>query len=306
MAKIAAIIVNWKQPELTIKTVDSLLATNYKPHNLIIYIVDNCSPDKSFSILRNHYSRNKKIKVIKTTSNGGFSGGNNFGILKASKIKPDYYLIANNDILFDKNFIKPLVNPFSKDKYLAATSPKIYFAPGYEYKNTYSKDEIGKVFWSLGGTIDWDNVVGNNFAIDEVDRGQYDNNLPKLDWVTGCCLLVKASAMDKLKGFNDKYFMYLEDLDFSVRLQKLGLKFMIVTESVIWHLNSASSGAASELHNYFMTRNRLIFGFKYASLKTKMALFKHSITQLFTTPSVWQKRGIVDYYLNKLGKGSWK
>ena len=101
--------------------------------------------------------------------------------------------------------------------------------------------------------------------------------------------------------------MYLEDADFCQRAKKAGFKLAYVPEAKIWHINSGSSKTGGDLQNYFLTRNRLLFGFRYAKLKTKLALIKESIIQLFN-PSIskWQKIAIRDFYFNKLGKGSWQ
>ena len=101
--------------------------------------------------------------------------------------------------------------------------------------------------------------------------------------------------------------MYLEDADFCQRAKKAGFKLAYVPEAKIWHINSGSSKTGGDLQNYFLTRNRLLFGFRYAKLKTKLALNKESIIQLFN-PSIskWQKIAIRDFYFNKLGKGSWQ
>jgi GT2 family glycosyltransferase len=81
---------------------------------------------------------------------------------------------------------------------------------------------------------------------------------------------------------------------------------MYYPQSVIWHLNAGSSGSGSSLHDYFLTRNRLKFGFKYTKFRTKLALFRESLRILFKSPSSWQKRGVIDFYLGVSGKGSWQ
>jgi len=104
---------------------------------------------------------------------------------------------------------------------------------------------------------------------------------------------------------DDSYFMYLEDADYCQRAKSAGFGLIYYPKSVIWHLNSGSSSAGSALHDYFLTRNRLIFGYKYASLRTKLALARQSLKILFTSPSSWQKQAVKDFYLKNLGKGSW-
>jgi GT2 family glycosyltransferase len=302
---VAIVILNWNQPKITIETISSFFkikATKFVYH---IYLVDNASSDNSYQKFQSLYKNNSQITLLKTKSNLGYAGGNNYGIKKALLKNYDYILIANNDILVSPDFLEKLIEE-GKNNPKSILFPKIYFAPGYEFHhNRYQKSELGKVIWALGGKIDWNNVYASNIAIDEVDKGQYDQADLKIDFISGCCLLVPVDAFKKIGLFDDKYFLYLEDVDFSQRAIKNGYKLQLVPDSVIWHLNSASSSPDSDLQNYFITRNRLLFGLKYAPLKTKFALFRESIKFLFSR-DYWRRIAVRDYYLGRFGKGSWQ
>jgi len=303
--KIALVILNWKQPQLTIDTVDSILKIKSTGFSYQIFIVDNGSPDNSVAQFKTKYGQYKNIIILETKANLGYVGGNNFGIRKALKNKFDYVLVANNDILVAPDFLEKLFK--SSLKYPnAILSPKIYFAPGCEYfKDRYQRDELGKVIWAVGGKIDWNNIYGSNIGIDEVDHGQYDHLNSEMDFISGCCLLIPQKVFQKIGLFDEKFFLYMEDSDFSQRAKKYGFQLRLVSDSIIWHINSGSSKPGSSLQDYFITRNRLIFGFRYASLRTKLALFRESVKFLFTG-SPWIKRGVLDFYLGRLGKGSWQ
>ena len=302
---VAIVILNWNQPALTIETISSFLKIYSKKFSHHIYLVDNASTDNSFQKFEKAYKDNHKITLLKTKSNLGYAGGNNFAIKKALLKNFDYILIANNDILVSPDFLEKLLESGQKNPN-SILFPKIYFAPGYEYhQDRYQKNELGKVIWALGGKIDWNNVYASNIAIDEVDKGQYDQKDFKIDFISGCCLLVPSSVFKNIGLFDDKYFLYLEDVDFSQRAKKSGYKLLLVSDSIIWHLNSASSSPDSHLQNYFITRNRLLFGYKYAPLKTRFALFRESIRFLFSK-DYWRRIAVRDYYSGRLDKGSWQ
>jgi len=108
----------------------------------------------------------------------------------------------------------------------------------------------------------------------------------------------------KIGLFDKKYFLYFEDVDLSLRVKKAGFKVIFCPKAKIWHLNSGSSGSGSSLHDYFITRNRLLFGMKYASLRSKIALIKESL-ELLKNGRKWQKIGVRDFYFRRYGKGSW-
>ncbi|MFA6533266.1 MAG: glycosyltransferase family 2 protein [Patescibacteria group bacterium] len=306
MTHVAIIVLNWNQAQLTIETINSILTINTDSFKFQIYLVDNGSDDNSLVLFSNTYKQNKSISILETGRNLGYVGGNNFGIKKALKTSPDYVLVINNDVIVNKNFLKELLTVAATDKNIGLLGPKIYFAPGHEYQqHRYHKTEIGKVVWSVGGDMDWNNILGSNRGIDQVDNHQFDNMDLDIDFISGCCFLVKTEIFKKIGFLDDKYFMYLEDADFCQRIKKAGYKIAYVPKSIIWHINAGSSSIGGPLHDYFLTRNRLLFGFRYASLRTKLALFRDSIQRLFVG-SQWQKTGIIDFYFGKLGKGSWQ
>ncbi|MDD4938332.1 MAG: glycosyltransferase family 2 protein [Candidatus Shapirobacteria bacterium] len=303
MKSVAVIILNWKQAQLTVNTVDSVLKVKKNPKfKYQIILVDNGSPDNSLEIFQKKYSKNKLITILNSGSNLGFSGGNNFGINFALKNNFDFLMLLNNDVLVDPSFIE---NLFAEINNYDIVGPKIYFAPGFEFHyNRYQKKDRGKVIWSVGGKIDWNNIYGSNIGIDEVDFGQFDQINEKVDFISGCCLMATNKVFKKLKGLDENYFMYFEDADFCYRAKLLGFKMAYIPKSKIWHINSGSTKGPGDLQNYFITRNRLYFAFKYAKLRTKFALLRESFRFLFS--SKWQRRGVVDFYLKKMGKGTWQ
>lgn len=303
--KIALIILNWKQPQLTFDTLDSIFKTKNTGFSFHIYLVDNGSPDDSVAQFKAKYGQNKSVTIVETGDNLGYAGGNNFGLKTALKKNFDYYLVANNDILVAPDFLQKLFN--ANQKYPnSILTPKIYFAPGFEFhKDRYSKSEIGNVIWAVGSQIDWNNIYGSNIGIDEVDHGQYDKEQPKIDFISGCCFLISKKIIQKIGIFDEKFYLYMEDSDLTQRALVAGYELRLVPESKIWHCNSGSSKPGSSLQDYFITRNRLLFGFRYASFRTKFALFRESIKFLFTG-SPWRKRGVLDFYLKRFGKGSWQ
>ncbi len=97
---------------------------------------------------------------------------------------------------------------------------KIYFEKGYEFfKDKYKDDQRGKVIWYAGGKIDWNNVYGVARGVDEVDKGQFER-VEDTDFATGTCMLLSRKALREVGMFNERYFMYYEDTELSVRMKK--------------------------------------------------------------------------------------
>ena len=107
-----------------------------------------------------------------------------------------------------------------------------------------------------------------------------------------------------MKGFDNRYFLYFEDSDLSQRLKKAGYKILFYPKAILWHKNAGSTGGSgSSLQDYFTTRNRMIFGLKFAPLRSKIALIRESL-RLLSSGRQWQKKGIRDFYLRRFGKGT--
>lgn len=298
MKKIAVVTVNYNTQEDTIKFLESLKKVNKQDLKLEIIVVDNAS--KKPLELPEEF---KDIILIRLDENLGFTGGYNRGIDKAIKLGNEYILIINNDTLVDPDLIKNLIEPLEKNERIGLTVPKIYFAKGHEFhKDRYKKDELGKVLWYAGGNIDWANSTTKHIGVDEVDIGQH-NNQGETGFATGCCMMIKTETLKEVGLFDNNYFLYFEDADLNERIKKAGYKIYYVPSAILYHANAASSGSGSLLHDYYLSRNKMLFGLKYAPLRTKIALIKESLKLIFKGRP-YQRKGIIDFYLRRLNKGS--
>jgi GT2 family glycosyltransferase len=304
MKQIVISLLNFNGKNNTLDCLRSLETIKTGNFKLKVLVVDNASTEDSAHVFSNFKSKIFDFKFIQNKINLGFSGGQNIAIEYALANKTDYVLVLNNDAYVDPNFLNELLKVAETDKNIGILVPKIYFAPGFEFhKDRYSEKEKGKVFWYGGGKMDWANVIGHHRGVDEVDRGQYDK-IEGTELATGCCMLVKREVFEQAGVFDNNYFLYYEDSDLSVRVKKAGFGISYVPKSMVWHKNAGSAGGSgSELQDYYITRNRLLFGFKYAPARSKLALFRESLALLLKGRK-WQKQGVIDFYKKRFGKGS--
>jgi len=301
MKKVFVIILNWNRKKDTLECVKSCMKLDSNGFEINIVVVDNASEDGSISALR----KVKGIILIENKRNLGFAEGNNVGIKHALKQGGDYILILNNDTVLKKDLLVQLIKSADFHTGGGSFSPKIYFARGYEFhKSRYKKSQLGKVIWAAGGEVDWDNVYGKNRGVDEVDEGQYEKT-KEVDFGSGACVMYRSEALRKCGLYNARYFTYYEDVELAIRMRRKKWKSYYVPKAVLWHKVSQSSGIGSDLNDYFITRNRLIFGMKYASLRAKFALFREAI-RFFLRGRLWQRTAVVDYMIGNLYKGSWR
>ncbi|PIU03849.1 glycosyltransferase family 2 protein [Candidatus Shapirobacteria bacterium CG08_land_8_20_14_0_20_39_18] len=306
--KASVIILNWNGKGYIIECIDSVEKLDIINLKLDIVVVDNGSTDGSLSEIKNKIlnikNTDQKFKIIESEKNLGFTGGNNVGIKYALENGADYVMLLNSDTFVDKNLLVQLIEVAKSNPEIGIVGPKIYFAKGHEFqKDIYQPKDLGKVIWYAGGVVDWKNVLQSHRGVDEVDKGQYDKT-EVTDFVTGCCMLIKKEILEKIGLLDNKYFLYLEDADFCQRAKQNGYKILYAPKAKLWHLNASSSSVGGNLQDYFITRNRLLFGIKYAGLKTKLALFREGIG-LLLKGRPWQKTAVKDFFLGKFGKGSY-
>ena len=135
-SKVAIIIVNWKQYELTKSCLFSLKKINYDDHQIIL--IDNESNQKELKSIKNQF---KNIIIFSNERNLGFTGANNIGIKHAIKNEFEYVMLINNDTEVEKNFINPLIDSLEKNKSLGAVQPLIL--------NFDSRKKV----WNAGGFL---------------------------------------------------------------------------------------------------------------------------------------------------------
>lgn len=298
MLKIGIVSVNFNGEKDTFELLESLENLKSSTYEIKTIIVDNASSDNFVKLASSKYP---KIDILQTGINKGFSGGYNRGIEHALIWGADYVLIINNDALTpDKKLLPTLLETFRTDEKIGIVSPKILFAPGYEFhKDRYKKEDQGKVVWFAGGKMDWQNVMSIHRGIDEVDNSSFDNVM-EMDFATGCCFLISRKALEKVGMFNDTYFAYFEDAEYSKRILDSGFKIYYNGKTSIYHKVSQSTEVGSSLTDYYLTRNRLYFGFKYATDRTKFALWRQALWQLMFG-RVSQRKAVKDFFAGKVG-----
>lgn len=252
MSKTAAIVVNYNGSDDTIECVKSLFDQSVPIYKIII--VDNDSPNNDYEVLKEKFSSNTHIVVLKSPKNGGFAYGNNLGIKYAmEKFKPDFLLLINNDTISDKDLHKELLETYEnfKDKQVGIVTGKIYY---YHKKNK---------IWFAGGYFPKLKCSGYHFDYDRYDDAE-EEETKEITFATGCLWFLPAFVIEEVGYLPEEYFLYLEDTDYCLRLQQHGYKIIYISKAKIWHKVGASSGSTKQTPKYYwMNRNRIILCKKY-------------------------------------------
>lgn len=245
--KVAIIVLNWNNYEDTVKCIHSVQKITYPNYEIIL--VDNGSTNDSQKILEKEFP---DLKLIQTGKNLGYSGGNNQGIRHALEHGADLVWILNPDTAVAADALEKMMQEVNEPG-VGVVAPKIYFY-----------DSPNKV-WFVGGNLNMRTGQVGHKHEGEVDDGQFDKE-DKLEWATGASLLVKREVLKKIGLFDEKYFLFYEDVDLCVRARRAGFKVAFAPKAKIWHEVGTTVGKNNPNNGYYRTRNRLYFVRKFNGL----------------------------------------
>jgi len=234
--EISIITINYNGLEDTCALIESI------PFNdkMEVIVIDNASTNDEASEIESRYPY---IKVIRSDHNLGFAGGNNLGI-KAAKGK--YIFLVNNDTIFKEFKIQALINRLESSDDIGIVCPKIRF--------TWGSNQI-----QYAGYTPLSKITVRNQAIGfgEEDKGQYETAHPT-PYAHGAAMLIKREALEKVGLMPECYFLYYEELDWSMMFTRAGYKIWYEPACTIYHKESQTTGQNSPLRTYYITRNRLL------------------------------------------------
>ena len=191
-------IISWNNYQDTKECILSAKQMNFP--NKTITVIDNASQDNSIIKLTKEFP---DVKFINNQVNKGYAGGLNTCIDYGLQISSDFIVLTNNDVLFDKNYLKNSIKKFNFDEKIFIIGGKIYF---FSQKN--------KV-WSVGGKFNYFHARVDWFADDyPIDRGQFDR-LKYVEIVSGCTFIINLKYIDEIGKLSERYFYRGEEWEYS-------------------------------------------------------------------------------------------
>ena len=213
-------------------------------------MVDNASKEDEATLIEEQYPQ---VKVIRSQKNLGFAGGNNLGI-QAAHGKYLFFLnndtilsLQTSDIRHQTSDIRHLVNRLKSSPKIGMVSPKIRFSWG--------TNPI-----QFAGYTPLSHITIRNQAIGcgEPDHGQYDTPHPT-PYAHGAAMMIRREAIEKAGLMPECYFLYYEELDWSMMIRRVGYDIWYEPAFTVYHKESQTTGQQSPLRTYYITRNRLLF-----------------------------------------------
>ena len=258
--ELSIITVNYNGLNDTCALIDSI------PFNedMEVIVVDNGSKDNEADILQAQFPH---IKAIRSNINLGFAGGNNLGI-KAAKGK--YMYLINNDTIFKEFSLQVLIKRLESSPKIGMVCPKIRFA--------WDNHPI-----QFAGYTPLTSITVRNRAIGfgEEDKGQHDTP-HQTPYAHGAAMMLKREVIDKVGLMPECYFLYYEELDWSMMITQAGYDIWYEPASTIYHKESQTTGQNSPLRTYYITRNRLLLVKRNWSGLTKYISYGYLMTIVAT------------------------
>ncbi|MBU4360570.1 glycosyltransferase family 2 protein [Patescibacteria group bacterium] len=238
--KLSIIILNYKTCELVKQCLKNIVNLNLQFKYEII-VVDNNSNDEIEKIMREEFPI---FTFAQTNENKGMGAGNNVGIKKA---KGEYILILNPDVVVWENSIENLLNFIEQNEKIGCVAPKLLY-PNKKYQQSryrfpdffmpaLIRTQLNKI-----GKKKLDKYLMNDVSVNEPH---------KIDWARGSALLSRKKILDKIQGFDERYFMYLEDTDLCRKIWKSGSEIWFVPDSKMTHYYFRESGGNAWLKDLF-------------------------------------------------------
>ena len=252
------------QNECVVEAVESLYQSAFVTVQMIL--IDNASTAGAFEVLKAKFP---EAKLIRFEENLGVTGGRNTGIENLFG-NEDYVVFFDSDQVVDSIMLSELIKPFTHDKTIGITTPKIYFHPDFldSTKNTktpYTEltEASSTIIWSAGTDINM--ITGQILFRGGQDSEEYKNDTYVS--VAPAVLCCPIEVVHKIGKFDDIYFAVYEDTDYCFRAKNLGYKIYYCAKAHAWHkIYYDPEGSAKKLLTrlYYVGRNRVIFMRRYA------------------------------------------
>lgn len=278
---VGIIILNYNShPEVVqcVESIEMAISTKY-----FVYIIDNCSTDDSYNILREYYSKSSLIKILSTSKNIGYARGNNYGAKLAIANGADKILIVNTDIIFNPRSIDYLIKCLSNE--ISIVGPCILDKKG-------NKTQFASKLLTFKGYLINKKPLCYIFSHKKDMRfyniRNLDTNYVFSGMCSGCCFLIDANVFEKINFFDENTFLFYEEDILAYKLSVENKLTMICNESTVVHFHSSS---VKKKGNAFIRYHRFLSSLYVLRYYTNLNDAKFFIASLLN---------IIPFYTNAL------
>jgi GT2 family glycosyltransferase len=224
-----------------------------------VFVIDNASNDSSVEWLRMNHPW---VQLIQNEDNLGFAKGYNKGL---EQVNAPFFVLLNSDIRVEDDFVTPLLGYLGAHPKVAVVQPKIL-----DDKNPWRFEYAG----AAGGFLDclgFPFCRGRIFEYLESDHGQYDQPT-RCFWASGAAMAIRSSVFWEAKGFDERFFAHMEEIDLCWRIQNLGHEIHAYPLAKVWHLGGGTLPYGSQRKLFLNYRNNLWMILKNAKNPRKILI----------------------------------
>lgn len=247
--RVLGIVLNYNGRELTLATLASLVELGYPALDLVV--VDNGSTDGSEAAVAERFPA---VRVLRTETNLGISGGLNLGLRLGLEEGHDFLMPMNNDIEVAPDLLDELIEAARVDAAIGCLGPKCYYFYGDRRR-----------LWSAGGRLRFREAVTQERGMGKIDTGRHERP-GEVDYVNGALMLIRREALVATGLWDPVYQVSVEDADWCVRMKRAGWRCWYVPRARLWHMVSPTTGGYEAARTFRTGRSTAIFVRKYAGL----------------------------------------
>lgn len=294
---VCVVLVNYNGKKYNKACVGSILKSICE-ESVQIVVVDNASTDGSLEELASSYGTHENIHLICLEENYGFSKANNEGIKWALEQHCQHILLLNNDTEIEPWTIGKMVDQQKRTGQIVV--PKILYADRRER------------IWCAGGELSATLKKPKHRGAGEIDQGQFDRE-DRCTFANGCCMLLTEQIIEKLGLLDERFFLYYEDTEYSMRACENGVGISYCGQAVVYHkVNGSTGGNGNPANAYYITRNWLMCNRTH--MRARFALFciyfgfnRLCWAMIFLAQGKWEMvramwMGIIDFKNGKSGR----
>jgi len=273
---LSIIIVNYHHSHILDNCLESVYRTIEKIQFEVI-LVDNSSKDDGLEPILKRYT---KIQFINNSKNLGFARANNQGAKIASG---DFLLFINPDTVMIEDAIESMLDYIRSDSSIGILGPKVLNS---DQTIQYSCRKFPTI-WS--GLFNRYSLMTRLFPKNRYSRDylmlDYDHNSTRsVDWVSGCCMMMSKSTFNKANGFDENYFLFIEDVDICQVIKKR-LRVVYFPNAKIYHKISSSNARSTPRMIIKRHQGMIYYNQKYG--KTNF-IIQHIINSIIMTRCLFQ------------------
>ncbi|CUH79423.1 glycosyltransferase family 2 protein [Tropicibacter naphthalenivorans] len=287
MPKLLVVSLNYKTPEMTLKSVRAAL-TALQGMDADLVVVDNDSGDGSFEQISQVVAdEGLPVRVIQSGHNGGFGAGNNVGIQAgmADGARPDYVYILNSDAFPAPDAIRLLADHLDTHPEAGFVGSYIHGPEGephvtaFRFPSVWSELEGSARFGPISRALgEWVVPLG------------VPEQTQKVDWLAGASLMMRMDVLDQIGLFDETFFLYFEETDLCLRAARAGFETHYVRESHVAHIGSVSTGMKrwTRIPAFWLDSRWHYFSKNYGRAYAAMATLAHGLGG-----ALWRLRMVV-------------